>query len=74
MLIFDFIENKVLANYPVVAISAVTSKEMPSEQKDKDILKTMYLDISDEASIFSQFAKMFENVRVKDCKHCYDWC
>ena len=66
VLIFDFIENKVLANYPVVAISAVTSKEMPSEKKDKDILKTMYLDISDEASIFSQFAKMFENVRVKE--------
>ena len=66
VLIFDFIENKILANYPVVAISAVTSKEMPSEKKDKDILKTMYLDISDEASIFSQFAKMFENVRVKE--------
>ena len=66
VLIFDFIENKVLANNPVVAISAVTSKEMPSEKKDKDILKTMYLDISDEASIFSQFAKMFENVRVKE--------
>ena len=66
VLIFDFIENKVLANYPVVAISAVTSKEMPSEKKDKDILETMYLDISDEASIFSQFAKMFENVRVKE--------
>ena len=33
VLIFDFIENKVLANYPVVAISAVTSKEMPSEKK-----------------------------------------
>ena len=66
VLIFDFIENKVLANYPVVAISAVTSKEMPSEQKDKDIFKTMYLDINDEASIFSQWAKMFENVRVKE--------
>ena len=68
VLIFDFIENKVLANYPVVAISAVTSKEMPSEQKDKDIFKTMYLDINDEASIFSQWAKMFENVRVKESK------
>ena len=68
VLIFDFIENKVLANYPVIAISAITSKEMPSEQKDKDIFKTMYLDINDEASIFSQWAKMFENVRVKESK------
>ncbi len=69
VLIFDFIENKVLANYPVVAISVITSKKMPSEQKDKDIFKTMYLDINDEASIFSQWAKMFENVKVKETKN-----
>ncbi len=69
VLIFDFNENKVLSNYPVVAISAVTSKGMPSEQKDKKILKTMYLDINDEASIFNQWAKMFENIKVDEAKN-----
>ena len=66
VLVFDFVEKKVLANYPVIATSTFTAKDMPSPDEDKKRFETMYLNINDDASIFSQWAKMFEKTKVKE--------
>jgi len=66
VLVFDFDEKKLLANYPVIATSTFTTKKMPGADEDKERFKTMYLDLNDDASIFSQWAKMFEKTKVKE--------
>ena len=69
VLVFDFIDNKVIANYPVIATSTFTTKTMPTKAEDKKRFITMYLDINDDASIFSQWAKIFEIARVEEAKN-----
>ena len=69
VLVFDFVDNKILANYPVIATSTFTTKKMPTKAEDYKRFKTMYLDINDDASIFSQLAKIFEIARVEEAKN-----
>lgn len=69
VLVFDFVDNKILANYPVIATSTFTTKKMPTKAEDYKRFKTMYLDINDDASIFAQWVKMFEIVRVDEAKN-----
>ena len=40
VLVFDFVEKKVLANYPVIAISTFTAKDIPSPDEDKRFERT----------------------------------
>ena len=42
---------------------------MPTKAEDKKRFITMYLDINDDASIFSQWAKIFEIARVEEAKN-----
>ena len=69
VLVFDFNEKKVISNYPVLARSTFVTKKMPDNNEDKEKFEAMYLNLNDEASIFSQWARMLEKIRVNETKN-----
>ncbi len=69
VLIFDYIDKKVLSNFPVLSRYEVVTEKMPSKEYDKRVFTSLYLDLNREASIFSQWVKMLEKVDLKKSKN-----
>ena len=66
VLIFDYIENKVISNFPVLSRFTIVTENIPNKEKDYEIFKSLYLDLDREASIFSQWARMLEKVKIEE--------
>ena len=42
------------------------TENIPNKEKDYEIFKSLYLDLDREASIFSQWARMLEKVKIEE--------
>ena len=64
ILVFDFNENKVVTNFPVLVQNETITNEIPTYEYDFEIIKNMYLDIDSGASVFKQWVKKLKNAKV----------
>ena len=64
ILVFDFNEKKVITNYPVLVQNETITNSIPKTEYDFEILKSMYLDVNSNASIFKQWVKKLENINI----------
>ena len=64
ILVFDFNEKKVITNYPVLVQKETVTNGVPSTVEDFNIVKNMYLDISNKSSIFKFWTEKLETVKL----------
>ena len=64
ILVFDFNEKKVITNFPVLVQNETITSSIPSSEYDYGIFKKMYLDTSFAGSIFNQWIKKLQDVKV----------
>ncbi len=66
VLIFDYNENKVISNFPVLSRFTMVTKEIPTKENDFEVFKSLYLDLDREASIFSQWVRMLDKIKLTE--------
>ena len=64
ILVFDFNEKKVVTNFPVLVQNETITSSIPSSEYDFKILQKMYLDTNFAGSIFNQWVKKLQDVKI----------
>ncbi len=64
ILVFDFNEKKVITNFPVLVQNETITSSIPTSEYDYEIFKKMYLDTSFAGSIFNQWIKKLQDVKI----------
>ena len=69
VMIFDFNDKRMIANYPVLVRYTSITDEIPSKESDIKQYTDMYLNLDSKVSVFNQWLKMFEKTRVNEIKN-----
>lgn len=64
ILVFDFNEKKVITNFPVLVQNETITSGIPSSDYDFEIFQQMYLDTNFAGSIFNQWVKKLQDVKI----------
>ena len=64
ILVFDFNEKKVITNFPVLVQNETITSNIPSSEYDFEIIQKMYLDTNFAGSIFNQWVKKLQDVKI----------
>ena len=63
-MVFDFNEKKVITNFPVLVQNETITSGIPSSDYDFEIFQQMYLDTNFAGSIFNQWVKKLQDVKI----------
>ena len=66
ILIFDLNEKKVVINYPILAQHQEFTKDMPSQDFDKEALRNIYFNLNQESSLIKEWVKSLAMINLKD--------
>lgn len=66
ILVFDFNEKKVITNFPVLVQNETFTSSVPNAQYDFNILKSMYLDVDSDASIFKRWVEKLDTINISN--------
>ncbi len=69
VMIFDFNDKRMIANYPVLVRYTSITDEIPSKESDIKQYTDMYLNLDSKVSVFNQWLKMFEKTRINEIKN-----
>jgi len=64
ILVFDFNEKKIITNFPVLVQNETFTTSVPKAQYDFNILKSMYLDVDSDASIFKRWVEKLDTINI----------